>query len=413
MFKLALQRSLTFARNFPGAFSLPIIFLLVEFYDEFVYALGGAALPVMRADLGLTYAQVGLLIGLPGIINTCIEPVLMLLGDTSLRKRLVVAGGVGMAVAALLIGGAQSFWLLLAAEVLSYPSSGAFVTLSQATLMDLHPGREAQWMARWTVSGSLANLIAPMVLAGGFALSLGWRWNYVLMALAGLAMAAWMAFQPFPRRQTPPPAGEVQQPRRGGMMAELALNLWQAIRNRRLMRWVILLQFSDLLLDMFTGYAALYFADVVGFDAIQTSLVMGLFMLANLISDVALIPLLEKFDGRTIVRVSAGCAAVLYPAFLLAPWPVAKIVLALLVRAATLGWYPVMEGESFATVPGRSGTVKAIGSLMGLVAGASAGFVGWFAGLAGLQTAMWLLVAGPLVLVCFVPNREQGSKTVG
>ena len=62
--------------------------------------------------------------------------------------------------------------------VIGFPASGAFVSLSQATLMDLNPGREPQMMARWTVSGSLANLIGPLILAGGFALGFGWRWAY-------------------------------------------------------------------------------------------------------------------------------------------------------------------------------------------------------------------------------------------
>ena len=78
-----------------GAVSLATIFLLIEFFDELHYGIEGAALPAIRLDLGLTFAQIGLLLGLPHLIGTLVEPVLMLLGDTHLRKQLVIGGGLG------------------------------------------------------------------------------------------------------------------------------------------------------------------------------------------------------------------------------------------------------------------------------------------------------------------------------
>ena len=78
------------------------------------------------------------------------------------------------------------------------------------------------------------------------------------------------------------------------------------------MRWIILLQLSDLLLDIFIGYAPLYLTDVVGATPAQASLLFTLMMLATLASDVLLIPLLEKVPGRLVVRVSAWISAAIY-----------------------------------------------------------------------------------------------------
>jgi hypothetical protein len=39
------------------------IFLVIEFLDEFVFGARESAWPLIRADPGLTYAQVGLLLG--------------------------------------------------------------------------------------------------------------------------------------------------------------------------------------------------------------------------------------------------------------------------------------------------------------------------------------------------------------
>ena len=94
---------------------------------------------------------IGLLLGLPHFIGVLVEWALMLLGDTRLRKSLVIGGGLVVVLALVLIGGGTSFAMLLAGMVLSFPASGAFVTLAQAALMDIHSGREPHMMARWTV----------------------------------------------------------------------------------------------------------------------------------------------------------------------------------------------------------------------------------------------------------------------
>ena len=94
--------------------SLSFLFLLIESFDEFNYAIEGAALPSIRIDLSLSYAEIGLLLGLPHLLGSFIEPVLMLLGDTRLRKRLIIGGGLAVMLSLMLIATAHSFqrcWL--------------------------------------------------------------------------------------------------------------------------------------------------------------------------------------------------------------------------------------------------------------------------------------------------------------
>ena len=156
-----------------GMSSLAFLFLLIEFFDELNYGIGNAATPAIRTDLGITYVQVGLMLGLPGILNTLIEPVVLLLGDTRYRKHIMLGGGIVITLSLIVIGSTDSFLVLLLALVVGYPASGAFVSLSQATLIDLNPGREPQMMARWTVAGSVGNLMGPLLLAAGFSMGFG------------------------------------------------------------------------------------------------------------------------------------------------------------------------------------------------------------------------------------------------
>lgn len=126
------------------------IFLLIEFLDEFVFGAREAAWPLIRADLGLSYAQIGLLLGAPAVFSNLVEPFLAILGDVWRRRVLVLGGGGVFGDSLLLAALSQDVELLLAAFLCLYPASGAFVSLSQATLMDLDPPRREQHMARWT-----------------------------------------------------------------------------------------------------------------------------------------------------------------------------------------------------------------------------------------------------------------------
>ena len=187
-------------------------------------------------------------------------------------------------------------------------------------------------------------------------------------------------------------------------------NLWSAMRNRSLLRWLALLELADLMMDVFTGYVALYFADVVGLAPAQVGVLLSALMLVSLLADLAAVPLLEKLPGRTLVRTTAVLTGVTYVTWLLAPWLWLKIALALALRVSTLGWYAVLQGEAYASIPGRSGTVMALNSLAGLLGGALTWSIGFTAEQAGLPVAMWLLLLGPLSLALFIP-REQPQAT--
>lgn len=383
--------------------------MLIEFYDELIYGIQSAALPVIRSALSLSYAQVGVLLGVPKAISTIVEPIIMLFGDTGLRKRLVVAGGIALSLAMLLIATANQFFALLLAFIISFPASGAFVSLSQATLMDLNRGREPHSMARWTVSGSMGNLLGPLLIAGVFAFGFSWRPVYLGLAAIGLVLVSWLAPKCFPESHS---HGEIhlEQAQRVNLNHRLVWiwhNLQEAVNNGQLLRWVLLLEVSDLLLDVFMGYAALYFADVAGLAPAQVGLVIGGFTASSLVANLVLIPLLEKVPGRKVVRASAFAALFLYLAWLLAPWVWAKIILTLLVPFATLGWYPVLKGETYASVPGRTATVEAINSVAGLLGGGLAFLIGWVAERAGLPAAMWLLWLAPILLVLFMPRQDH------
>src|SRR4030095_12404385 len=126
-----------------------MIYLLIEFIDELVFGVGEAAWPFIRDDLHLNYVQIGLALSLPGFLANFIEPFLFAIGDVWKRRIVIIGGGIFFTLSLFLTGTSYSFIFLLLSFILFHPSSGAFVGLSQANLMDSDTSRRANNMARW------------------------------------------------------------------------------------------------------------------------------------------------------------------------------------------------------------------------------------------------------------------------
>ena len=82
---------------------------------------------------------------------------------------------------------------------------------------------------------------------------------------------------------------------------------FRALRNRSVLRWLLLLEFSDLMLDVFYGFLALYFVDVAGFSTGNAALAVAVWTGVGLPGDFLLIPLLERVRGWII------CAGAWWP----------------------------------------------------------------------------------------------------
>ena len=384
-----------------GRRTLPIalLLLLIEFHDELAYGALGAALPAIRLDLALSYAEIGLLLGAPGIVSSLVEPALLLLGHTNHRHRLIVGGGIGVSLAFALIALAPSFPLLLLALVLAYPAGGAFVSLAQASLMDAHPGRESQAMSRWVFAGTLGSLAGPLILAGALQAGLGWRPALAAFGFlaAALALAAIRARLPRHPAAEPAPAS--------------VRGLWEvlrgAVRNRSLLRWILLLHLSDLGLDIFTYYVPLYLVDAAGATIPQAALGVALLRASDIAASAALIPLLNRRSPRRVLRWSAAVAVPMFLAWLLVPGLPAKLALLPFLAATRAAWYPVLQGEAYASHPGRSAAVTALASISGPLNSAQAWLVGWAAQQAGIAPAMLIILASPLGLALLVPTQPK------
>jgi FSR family fosmidomycin resistance protein-like MFS transporter len=334
------------------------------------------------------------LITVPHVVGSLVQPVLGLLGDTGRRRAIVLTGGVIFAGSLVLVAAANGFALLLVAFAVLAPASGAFVSLAQATMMDDAPDGRDRAMALWVLAGSVGVVAGPLVLAG--ALHLGFGWRTVMVWLAVATIPVWLL-----SLRIRFPDGD------GHRLRHVAREAMRSLRRGAVWRWLILLELTDLLGDVFLGFLALYFVDVAGASPVTAALAVTVLAISGLVGDALLLPVLRRVEGLRVLRWTAAVMLVAYPAFLLAPGLAAKLAILSTLGALRAGWYAIPQARLFDEFHGSSGTAVAISDLGGLAARIVPIGIGALAQRAGVDAAMWVLLAAPVALLVGLPRRDR------
>jgi FSR family fosmidomycin resistance protein-like MFS transporter len=328
------------------------------------------------------------MLAIPGLVSVAVEPVLGLVAASWRRRALVVGGGLAFAGALALAAASRSALMLLVAFAALYPASGAFVSLSQASLMDLDPQRREHNMARWTVAGATGALGGPLLLSAAAYAGLGWRGLYAAFAVMTVALLL-----------CPAPAGAAEGER---LRVRDAL---RAIARREVLRWLLLLELADLLLDVFAGFLALYFVDEAGASRATAALAVALWAGAGLAGSAGMVPLLRRVDGLRYLRASTVLAVPIFVAILVVPGTATKLVLVATLGVVNAGWYPVLQARLYDALGGASALVLTVTTLFPLYAvlpiAIAAVAERW-----GLSAALWPLLAAPVALLALVPRRR-------
>ena len=383
---------------------MSFIYLLIEFLDELIYGIGEAAWPLIRDDLHLNYAQIGLALSLPGFLASFIEPFLYAIADTWKRRAVILAGGIFFTISLALTGISYSFLFFLSSYILFHPASGAFVSLSQASLMDLHPERREHNMARWTFAGSFGVFIGPILLSLAAYIGFGWRGMFIGLALLSTLILVY-AWKRIPNDSIT----NHQLPNFTEILNQFK-STFAALKNWSIVRWLILLEFSDLMLDVLYGFLPLYFVDVAGFTPAQAALSVAVWTGVGLLGDFLLIPLVERMKGLDYLRISVIIELILFPLFLLSSQAWLKLVIIAFMGFFNSGWYAILKANLYEAMHGQSGAVLTLDNVSGLFGKLIPFGIGLTAHNFGIGPAMWLLLAGPIALFIGLPKRLQAES---
>jgi FSR family fosmidomycin resistance protein-like MFS transporter len=167
---------------------------------------------------------------------------------------------------------------------------------------------------------------------------------------------------------------------------------------------VVLLEISDLLLDVFTGYIGIYLVDVVGASPAEAAVGVAVRLGAGLAGDALFVLVSRRVSGPVALRVSALTAVVLYPAFLLVPSLPAKLAILALLSLTTACWYPVIQAGLYTSLPGKSGIAVFLSSAAAFAGAAGPIAVGFIAQQAGLTWALAVLGAAPAAVIAILPS---------
>ncbi len=383
------------------------MYLLIEFLDELIFGVGETAWPLIRDDLHLTYTQIGLLLSVPGIIAAFIEPFIGILGDVWKRRALILAGGIFFTLSLVFTAISYSFLFLLFSFILFFPMSGAFVSLSQASLMDSAPDRHEQNMARWTFAGSLGVLAGPLLLGLFVYLGFGWRVTYA--ALAGLSLLCLLlAF-----KRIPPDANPAASFPSFGLVLDGFRAAFAALKRREVWRWLLLLEFADLMMDVLLSFLALYFVDVARVTESQAGIAVTFWLFLGLFTDFAFIPFIDRQPNSIkFLRFTAAAQLIFFPIFLLIPGFIPKLAVIVLVNFCNTGWYPILQGRLYSALPGQSASLMAIGAVTTPIAKLLPLLIGFLADQFGLASAMWILLLGPIALLVGLPQNSRKSEAM-
>ena len=101
----------------------------------------------------------------------------------------------------------------------------------------------------------------------------------------------------------------------------------------------------------------------------------------------------------------------LFPAFLLAQPIWLKLALLALLGFFNSGWYSILQGQLYSSMPGQSGSVLVLANITGLIGTAIPFTIGLLADQFGLGIAIWFLLLGPIVLLIGIPRRNAAPVT--
>ena len=345
---------------------------------------------------------------MPLLVGGFLELPLGIVAGPGRRRRLAILGGGIIFVLALLgVASARSFTMLLCAFIAFYPASGAFVSLTQAQIMDAWPDRQAQVMARWDLAGSTGAVAGPLLLIMVLASGGSWRAGYLV--LAGIAAFVWLGAYlrgPTDPAVGPPEADTGDEAERQPWQARV-LETADALRDWGTLRWVLLIEVADLLVDTFTGFLALYLVDVAHLSPAVAALAIAIRLGAALAGDAALVVIGERAGDLAVLRASAIAATLLYPGFLLVPGIGPKLIVLAALSAVTAPWYPLLQARLYGSLPGRSSVAVTLSSAAGLAGGLGPLAVGLVAQEFGLSWALASLVVVPVAVLLVPPGARS------
>jgi predicted MFS family arabinose efflux permease len=369
--------------------------LLVDLADEWFTFLPAGAMESIRADLGVSYAEAGVLLALlpaGGVLGT----VLMAAADFVSRRVLGAVGAFVFALCLLVFATGRSFIVLAAAAFVWGAASDAFVHATQLALAELAGDDLDATLARTNLLGSLGELLGPVTLALAAAAGLGWRSVFAVGGVLMLAYAAWLAAQPLP-----PPRPDGSTP-------------WSVVRavakDARVLRVAAIWALSAALEAPFLGFLIANLEETRDVSAAAATALVVAVVAGGMATYAALAVVRRPFSTRSRLVFASIGLLVTTVVMVGAPWTAVVGLAGVGFGAAGALLWVALQATTYRLRPGQVGTTQAVISGLSTVSVAIPPVVGVAADRLGLATAMWLFVLAPVGILLIALTARETSR---
>ncbi len=187
--------------------------------------------PLLIADLGLSRAQVGVLVGFAFVVVYSVVGVALGVMADRWPRRMLIAGGLTLwSVMTVVSGAARSFLQLAVPRMLTGIGQAALTPAALAMLGDVFPARRLGLASGIYYAGLPIGTALSLAVAGVLAPRYGWRACFYAVGIAGLAALLLLAIVRDPARRGRPP-GTPDGPGGHPSLAALARDVWRALRH--------------------------------------------------------------------------------------------------------------------------------------------------------------------------------------
>ncbi|SEH13494.1 Predicted arabinose efflux permease, MFS family [Natronorubrum sediminis] len=368
--------------------------------NEFFSIVIPPIIPLLVSDLGITYGQAGVLVTVFFVMYSIFQLPAGIVADWVGKKRMFVAGLLGMSAGIVLATAAPTYEVLLLAQTVAGIGGSTVHPTGMSLISDVEGSEtEGKAMGVFGFGGALGTMSSPLVV-GGLAAVAGWR-----VALAG-ALVVGFAVTVYIMRVFPDDEPGTTRATRadGGRPTSVGETIRAAkgVLDVPLTRGIVLLFFVTLVLSMqhraIQTYTTSYITAETGTSATIGNVAFFALLVGGSLSSLWAGDLADRFDRKRLGIAASVATAVLVAATLLVTPLVDGVPFGLLL-AVLVVWFSIIGVMMYASYPVKNALVSehaeatSSGGLFGVIQTGSA--LGSASGpaLFGALSTQWGIVA--------------------